>query len=338
MGGHGLWMWGGFLAIVLTLLAFDLGILHKKNKEISYKDALKTVSFYVVLAMLFGAGVYNFLGEKSGTEFFTGYLIEMTLSVDNVFVFALIFTHFSVPKEHQYRVLFWGVLVAVVLRFAFIIAGTSLIAQFDWILYLFGAFLLFTGIKMIKASDAEPDMENNMVYKFCKKNFRSTDGFVGSKFFVRENGLLLVTPLFIVLMVVNFVDIVFAFDSIPAIFAITRDPFIVFTSNIFAILGLRSMYFVLANVIERFKYLKYGLSMVLVLIGTKMIVNHAALHGHLSESLAISTPLSLILTALIITVSILYSLYRTKGVITKGHVLTGWVPGTPAEDDDNKNQ
>jgi tellurite resistance protein TerC len=331
MGGHDLWMWGGFLAIILVLLAFDLGILHKKSKEIGFKDALKTISFYVFLALCFGAGIYHFMGAQKGTEFFTGYLIELTLSIDNVFVFVLIFTHFAVPKQYHYKVLIWGVLVAIILRFIFIAAGTTLIHHFDWVLYVFGGFLLLTGIKMIKASDAEPDMDRNIVYKLCKKNFRVTEDYVEDKFFLRQNGLLYVTPLFVVLMVINFVDVVFAFDSIPAIFAITTDTFIVYTSNIFAVMGLRSMYFVLANVVERFKYLKYGLSAVLILIGTKMIINHAAHGGHIPESLSISTLTSLVATALIIVSSILYSLYKTKGVVTK-EPFKGWVPGSPEED------
>lgn len=330
MGEHSILVWGGFLTIVLVLLAFDLGILHKKSKEIGFKDALKTIIFYVILAICFGAGIFYFMGSQKGIEFATGYLIELTLSIDNVFVFALIFTHFAVPKQHQYKVLFWGVLVAIVLRFVFIAAGTTLIHYFDWVMYLFGAFLVFTGIKMLKASDAEPDMDNNFVFKFCKNNLRVTADYVGDKFFNRENGILFVTPLFIVLMVINVADVVFAFDSIPAIFAITKDSFIIFTSNIFAVMGLRSMYFVLSNVIERFKYLKYGLSLVLILIGAKMVLNHAAEGGLISESLSISTAASLALTAAIIIISILYSLYKTKGQIIKAPT-TGWVPGTPEE-------
>ena len=335
MGGHELWMWGGFLAIVFVLLAFDLGILHKKSKEITYKSALKTVAFYVFLACCFGAGIFYFMGEQKGTEFATGYLIEMVLSIDNVFVFAIIFSHFVVPKNYQYKVLFWGVLVAIVLRFAFIAAGTTLIHHFEWVLYIFGAFLLFTGLKMIKASDAEPDMENNIVFKFCNKNMRVTPGYVGDRFFTKENGVLFVTPLFVVLMVINFVDVVFAFDSIPAIFAITTDTFIVFTSNIFAVMGLRSMYFVLANIIERFKYLKYGLSFVLVMIGAKMILNHAAKDEFVTQFVSlptISTSTSLMWTAIIIAVSIFYSLYKTKGKVSK-EPFTGWVPGTPEEEE-----
>jgi tellurite resistance protein TerC len=321
----------------LTLLAFDLGILHKKSKEIGFKDALRTIIFYVFLAICFCGGIFHFMGSRQGTEFATGYLIELTLSIDNVFVFALIFTHFGVPKQHQYKVLFWGVLVAIVLRFIFIALGTTLIHHFDWILYVFGAFLLFTGLKMLKASDAEPNVDNNIIFRFCKKNLKVTPEYIEDKFFSRQNGVLFVTPLFVVLMVINFVDVVFAFDSIPAIFAITTDSFIVFTSNIFAVMGLRSMYFVLANVIERFKYLKYGLSLVLIMIGTKMILNHAADSGLVSHSLSISTPLSLALTALIIGVSILYSLYKTKGEVSKDGEIHGWVPGSTPKDDNNKN-
>jgi len=332
MGEHSIFLWGGFLLVVAVLLAFDLGILHKKNKEIGFRDASRMVGFYVFLAACFGTGIYYFIGADKGTEFFTGYLIELTLSVDNVFVFALVFAHFAVPKQYQYRVLFWGVLGAIIMRFIFIMLGTSLIKEFAWVLYLFGAFLVFTGLKMLKASSAEPDIENNIVVKFARKNFRITKDYAGDRFFTKENGVRYATPLFVVLLVVEFTDVVFAVDSIPAIFAVTIDPFIVFTSNIFAILGLRSMYFVLANVIQRFKYLKYGLSVLLVFIGCKMIMNH-----YLAPQKLITTAESLIITAVIITFSIVFSLYKTRGV-AYDQPFTGWVPGSPSEEKKDKNE
>jgi tellurite resistance protein TerC len=304
---HAWWMWIGFLFLVIVLLSLDLGVLHKGNKEVSFKGALLSVSLYFLLACIFCFSIYEFMGVQPAKEFAMGYLIELTLSVDNVFVFALIFTHFAVPKEYRYRVLFWGVLGAIVMRFAFIVAGTALIKSFDWLIYVFGAFLLITGFKMIKAASSEPDISNNFILRFARKNFRITKDYVGSKFFVKEQNILYVTPLFIVLLLVEFTDVIFAVDSIPAIFAVTLDPFIVFTSNIFAILGLRSMYFVLENVIQRFKYLKYGLSVLLVFIGFKMIVNHA-----FAPNKIVPTDISLLITVLIIGFSIFYSLLKTK--------------------------
>ncbi len=325
---NSLWLWGGFLVIIAFLLALDLGVFHRGNKEIKTKEAFKTILFYVFVACLFCAGLFYFVGKKAGTEFAMGYLIEMTLSVDNVFVFALVIAHFIVPKEYQYRLLYWGVLVAIILRFVFILAGTALISEFDWILYIFGAFLIFTGVKMIKSSDEEPDVENNRIISFTKKHLRTTPDYVGARFFVRENGKFFFTPLFVVLMVLNFVDIVFAFDSIPAIFAITTDPFIVFTSNIFAILGLRSMYFVLAIIIERFKYLKYGLSVILVFIGVKMVINHFY-HRDI-----IPTDISLYVTLGILVTSVLYSLALTRGKPVEEAKATGWVPGSGSKKDE----
>jgi len=307
--------WGGFLLLVLALLALDLGVFHKGHKEVGTRSALLSIGLYVLLAGAFCAAIFCFSGTEAGTQFATGYIIELTLSIDNIFVIALIMKHFMVPKQYHHSVLFWGILVAIVLRFVFIVAATGLIKEFDWVLYIFGAFLVITGIKMAAAKDEEPKLEENLIVNLCKKNLRTTENYSGGKFFVRQNlagkSLLYATPLFVVLMVVNLIDIVFAFDSIPAIFAITTNPFIVFTSNIFAILGLRSMYFVLVNVIERFKYLKYGLAVILVLIGTKMIINH-----YYMEEI-ISTSTSLLLTAIIISASILYSLYKTKKIEQK---------------------
>ncbi len=316
--GHSLYEWVGFLSLILLLLAFDLGVLSKGKAEIPISEALWRSFGFFVIAMLFGAGVYHFYGAQKGTEFFTGYLIELSLSVDNIFVFVLIFTHFVVPDKYQHRVLFWGILGALLLRGIMIGAGAALIHQFEWVIYVFGAFLIFSGIKMLMAVDAEPDMENNQIVNFVNRHFRVTEKFEGQKFFVIRNGKRFITPLFLVLILIEISDIVFAIDSIPAIFAITRDPFIVFTSNVFAILGLRSLYFALSAIVHRFHYLKYGLSLVLVLIGTKMLLN--AWYG---EKI-IETSYALLGTGFLIFGSVLLSLIKTR----KAKPITGWVPGS----------
>jgi len=320
MNSHPWWMWVGFLLLVGALLAFDLGLLHKKQKEIKVKEAMYMVIFYFILAMLFGLGIFFTLGQQSGYEFVVGYLIEFSLSIDNIFVFVLIFAHFGVPQKYQYRVLFWGILIAIVLRGAFIFAGSALIHKFDWILYVFGALLLITGIKMLIASGSEPDLDNNRLINFFKSRFRMTADYHGQSFFARLDGKLYATPLFLVFILINIADIVFAMDSVPAIFAITKDPFIIYTSNIFAILGLRSLYFALSAIIHRFHYLKYGISVVLVFIGFKMLINH-----YYAEKI-ISTELSLLVTLLLVIGSIVVSLFKTRH--SKGNYMVGWVPGS----------
>lgn len=324
---HPLWMWAAFAVIVIALLAFDLGILHKKTREIRVREALLLSLFYFIISLLFGGWVFYALGEDAGYEFFMGYLIEKTLSLDNIFVFVLVFAHFSVPPKYQHRVLFWGILGAIVFRGIMIFAGAALIKAFSDILYLFGAFLFFTGVKMLIAADSEPDLANNRVLAFMRRRFRITDDYRGQRFFVKENGVKMMTPLFLVLILIEITDIVFAVDSIPAIFAITTDPFIVLTSNIFAILGLRALYFALAAIIHRFHYLKYGLSFILCFIGVKMIVNHAY------EAKIISTEVSLLVTVAIIATSIVISLRKTKNRAVEAPVLTGWVPGSEAKSD-----
>ncbi len=324
-------LWGAFCLLVLFLLALDLGVLHRKEKEISVKSALLTSLFYIILALIFAAGVYQYIGEQAGYEFLTGYLIEKSLSLDNIFVFVLIFNHFAVPKVYQHRVLFWGILGALFFRAVMILAGSALLAEFHGLIYVFGAFLVFTGIKMLLAADAEPDMENNKIVALMKRLLPVTDTYHGKRFFVRIDGKRFVTPLFVVLILVEITDIIFAVDSIPAIFAITQDPFIVFTSNVFAILGLRALYFALAAIIHRFHYLKYGLSVILVLIGSKMLINtyyHAKI---------IPTDVALYLTALIIAGSMALSLFKTRG--SKAEPLHGWVPGSSdaATPDDKKD-
>ena len=272
-------MWGGFNLFVLLLLAFDLGVLHRKDRDMSVAEALWMSLAYFVLAMLFGGGIFMFMGEQKGLEFLTGYLIEKSLSVDNIFVFVLVFTHFSVPRHLQYRVLFWGILGALLMRGAMIGAGAVLIAQFHWVIYIFGAFLVITGIRMAMGGNEEIEPEANPVIRLVRRIIPIPTRFHGEHFFVRESLTpggavrLMATPLFVVLVLVETTDVVFAVDSIPAIFGVTRNPFLVYTSNVFAILGLRSMYFVLANVITKFHLLKYGLSVVLVFVGVKMLVS-----------------------------------------------------------------
>ncbi len=274
--GKPAWIWLAFISIVIALLAFDLGVLHKDSKEIGVRESLLLSAGYISVALVFGGWVWWYLGAQSGMEYYTGFLIEKSLSMDNVFVIALIFTYFAIPRQYQHRVLFWGILGVIVLRAIMIGLGATLVSQFSWILYLFGAFLVLTGIKMWIVADNMPDIANNPLLKFLKKRMRVTDDLHGNAFWVTKadpaTGKLVrfATPLFLALMLIEFVDLVFAVDSVPAIFAITTDPFIVYTSNIFAILGLRALYFALAAMIHRFHYLKYALSLVLVFIGTKI--------------------------------------------------------------------
>jgi len=331
-----IWLWVGFNLFVLVLLALDLGIFHRKNRVISIREALWTSLGYIALAMIFGAGIFLFMNQDAGYAFLTGYFIEKSLSVDNIFVFVLIFMHFSVPPQYQYRVLFWGVLGALIMRGSLILAGTAVIEAFHWVIYLFGAFLIFTGIKMLVTVGEEPDLEKNLVASFMRRNFRVTDDFVGHHFFVRQNGLLYITPLSIVLVLAELTDVVFALDSIPAIFAITTDPFIVYTSNVFAILGLRALYFALVGVIHRFHYLKYGLSLVLVLVGAKMLIN-----AYFGQKI-IPTEAALLMTALLIGGSMVISILRTRNLpedqraAETAKAAAWWVPGTPAKKTNNE--
>jgi len=274
-------MWAGFVGFVLVMLALDLFVFGgNKAHKVSVKEAGIWSLVWVSMALLFNAGLWWYLkgsvgseiADQKALEFFSGYLIEKALSVDNVFVFLLIFTAFQVPQQYQRRVLIYGVLGAIIMRAIMISAGAWVVSEFSWVLYLFGAFLLFTGIRMLVAVDAEPDVVNNPILKFARKHLKVSEGDHGEKFFVRINGVRFVTPLFLVLILIEVTDLVFAVDSIPAIFAITTDPFIVFTSNMFAILGLRALYFLLVDVADRFHLLKYGLAMVLTFIGVKMLI------------------------------------------------------------------
>jgi len=277
---NSLWGWVGFNVVVLAILALDLGVLHRKSEKVSLKEAAIWSGVWVALSLCFALAVYLNMGRESGLEFLTGYLIEYALSIDNIFVFVLIFSYFSVPEKYQHRVLFWGIIGALVLRGVMIVAGSALVTRFAWTLYIFGAFLVFTGLKMaLQKDDAAYNPERDPVLRLARKLVPVTPDYRGDKFFVREpdaKGKLryAATPLFIVLLIVDTTDIVFATDSIPAIFAVTRDPFIVYTSNICAVLGLRALYFLLASVVDKFVYLKLGLSLVLVFIGAKMLLEH----------------------------------------------------------------
>ena len=265
-------IWVGFNAFVLAMLAIDLGVFHRREHEVTVREALSWTAVWVALALVFNAVIFFWRGPEAALEFLTGYVIEKSLSLDNIFVFLLIFTYFGVSPVHQHRVLFWGILGALVMRAAFIAAGVGLIQRFHWVIYVFGGFLIITGIKMAVQKGREVHPERNPVLRLFKRFFPVTDRYDGSRFFVKENGRRLATPLFIVLLVVETTDVVFALDSIPAILAITLDPFIVYTSNVFAILGLRALYFALAGVMRMFHYLHYGLSLVLVFVGVKMVL------------------------------------------------------------------
>jgi tellurite resistance protein TerC len=265
-------LWVIFSIFVLGMLALDLGVFNRKAHEVRFKEALTWSVVWVALSLVFNAWIYYKFGSQKALEFLTGYVIEKALSVDNIFVFVVLFASFAVPKIYQHRVLFWGVLGAIAMRAIFIGLGAALVARFHWIMYVFGAILIFTGIKLMKEGDAEPHPEKNPLYKFARRLMPATPEYHGSHFFVMKEGRRYATPLFLVLVAIEATDVVFAVDSIPAIFAISTDPFIVYTSNIFAILGLRAMYFLLAGVIDKFHFLKYGLAIVLLFVGVKMIV------------------------------------------------------------------
>ena len=269
-----IWFWAGFVAFVLAMLSLDLGVFNRTPHVIGAREALTWTAVWVGLALLFALGLGLFAGHAAALTFLTGYVIEESLSVDNIFVIVLIFQYFAVPAKHQHRVLFWGILGALVMRGLFIALGAALLARFEWIIYLFGALLVVTGIRMAVKDDDAFDGEQNPVVRAARRVLPITDGFRGKHFLVLEHGRRLATPLLLVLVLVEVTDLIFAVDSIPAIFGITRDPFLVFTSNIFAVLGLRSLFFLLASVVTRFHLLKYGLAVILTFVGTKMLVEH----------------------------------------------------------------
>ena len=268
-----IWFWVGFHAVIFVLLAIDLGVFNREAHVIGLKEAGIFTATWITTALLFNLGLFLVAGRQPGIEFLTGYLIEYSLSIDNIFVFVLIFSAFSVPGKYQHRVLFWGILGALILRGTLILTGSILIERFSWILYLFGAFLVFAGWRMLRSDGEEHvDLENNPVLKLVRRFIPLTDKYHGQKFIVRENGRRVATPLFMVLILVEVTDVMFALDSIPAIFAITQDPFIVYTSNVFAILGLRSLYFLLAGIVDKFVFLRYGLAAVLTFVGVKLLI------------------------------------------------------------------
>ncbi|HEX2099290.1 MAG TPA: TerC family protein [Candidatus Synoicihabitans sp.] len=268
-----LWAWGGFLVFIAAMLALDLGVFHRGAHTVKMKEALSWVAVWVSLALIFNLVVWRTMGGKTGLEWLTGYVVEMALSVDNVFVFIVIFSFFRVPPQHQHRVLFWGIVGAAIMRLVFIFAGVSLLERFHWLIYVFGAFLVFTGIKMALPQKEEVDPDKNIAVRLFRRFYPVSNRYDEGRFFTIENGRRMATPLFIVLLVIETTDVAFALDSIPAVLAITKNPFIVFTSNIFAILGLRSLYFAVHGVMGLFRFLSVGLAVILVFIGVKMLLS-----------------------------------------------------------------
>ncbi len=305
-------LWGGFNLFVLAMLALDLLVFHRKPHEIKLKEALVWSGVWIGLALVFNAGVYIWQGRQPALEFLTGYLIEKSLSVDNIFVFLMIFSYFKVPQKYQHEVLFWGILGALLMRAGFIAGGITLIKHFHWIIYVFGAFLIFTGIKMALDKDKEIHPEKSLVLRLFHKIMPVTKNYEGGKFFVKKEGRTFATPLFVVLLIVETTDVIFAVDSIPAILAITHDPFIVYTSNVFAILGLRALYFALAGIIRLFHYLHYGLSAILVFVGTKMLI---------ADLYKIPIGMSLTVVAVLLLLAIAASILWPKKVKEIGEIV-----------------
>jgi tellurite resistance protein TerC len=314
--GTPVWFWLAFAGLVAALTAFDLGVLHKEDRDMGIAESLKLSAFYISIAMLFGAWIWVAKGADPGMKYFTGFFIEKALSIDNVFVISLIFSFFAIPSKYQYRALLWGILAVIVLRGLMIAGGAALVENFYWTLYLFAAFLIATGIRMLWATDHAPDIAKNPVVRWLSSNMRITKDLHGEKFFVTErdeksgNMVRAATPLFLSLVVINLADLVFAVDSVPAIFAITTDTFIVYTSNIMAILGLRALYFALSAMIHRFHALKYALALVLVFIGSKIFVSDFLLDGDKFPPL-----LSLGVTMGLIAGGIGWSLWTTRGAL-----------------------
>lgn len=321
-----------FNVFVFAMLALDLGVLNAKNEAIPPRQAMFRCLGYMAMAGVFGAGIFHFYGSRAGYEFFTGYIIEQSLSVDNMFVFLLIFAHFQIPQQHQHRVLFYGVLGALIMRGLFIYTGVTLVAMSHWVLALFGAFLVITSIKMLMAIESEPDIEHNRILMFARRRLRVSEHERNGRFWVRKGKYLYATPLLLVLILVEATDIVFALDSIPAIFAVTQDPVIIYTSNVFAILGLRALYFTLAGVMEKFHYLKYGVSLTLMMIGGKMV--YASVAG---EEI-LSTQAALGVTAMLIFGSMAFSLLMARLRPAEAEAMakappTGWVLGSPPKEE-----
>jgi tellurite resistance protein TerC len=297
------WFWAGFVAVLAALLVFDLGVVGRWKRRIGVRESLLLTSSYVAIALLFGGAVFLFEGADKGLSYLTGYLLEASLSVDNIFVFVLIFGHFQVPREYQHRVLFWGVLGALIMRAVMIFAGTALLTRLDWLIYGFAAIVIASGARLLAKAEGEPDLEDNRILKFLRRHMRVTKDYDGRRFFVRREGVRYATPLLLTLVLIETSDLIFAFDSIPAIFGVTRDPFVIYTSNAFAILGLRTIYFAVAGLMRRFELLHYGLAVLLILIGAKMIA------GAFVE---IPVWLTLAATLLILGGSISLSLIRNR--------------------------
>jgi tellurite resistance protein TerC len=322
--GKPLWMWLAFLTLIIVLLAFDLGILHRKDEELGVAESLWLSAFYISIAIAFGGYIWWAYeagrivtedGTHAGVTYFTGFFIEKALSIDNVFVIALIFGFFAIPPKYQYRALVWGILAVIILRGLMIAAGAALVQNYGWVLYLFGAFLVITGIKMLVVPEAVPDVSKNPVVRFMKKHMRVSDTLHDQKFFVNlpdpQTGKLVrhATPLFLALVVINFADLIFAVDSVPAIFAITTDTFVVYTANIMAILGLRALYFALSAMVNRFHYLKYALALILVFIGLKIFWN--GIFGKVNPAISLGVTLALIIGGIV------YSLWKTRDEAAK---------------------
>ncbi|HEX8450068.1 MAG TPA: TerC family protein [Allosphingosinicella sp.] len=316
--GKPLWMWLTFLAIVVALLALDLGILHRKQREIGVRESLAFSAGYIALGLGFGFWVWWYMGEAAGLAYLTGFVIEKSLAMDNVFVIAMIFTYFAVPRLYQHRVLFWGILGVIALRAVMIGLGAAMVQQFGWLLYFFAAFLIFTGIKMWLMAEKEYDVGSSPVLRWLRKRLPVTEKLHGDAFWVRSadpstgRPAWFITPLFLALAMVEIVDVVFAVDSVPAIFAITTDPFIVYTSNIFAILGLRALYFALAAMVHRFHYLKYALAVLLVFIGSKIFVADALGLAKIPPAVSLSV------TFAILAAGVGWSLWKTRGATGLG--------------------
>lgn len=307
------WLWAGFFCFVISMLAIDMFLLGRQGQHrVSTREALSWTTVWFLCACVFGFLLWRYLhitttpefATQKALEFFTGYLIEESLSVDNMFVFIMIFHYFSVPKEYQRKILLYGVIGAIVLRLIMILLGTWLVMKLNWILYLFGAFIVFTGIKMFFVSQDEKELSDNFLLNWLRRHIRMTDRYHGEAFVIKHNSLWYATPMLMVLIMIEFSDLIFALDSIPAIFAITQDPFIIFTSNIFAILGLRALYFLLANMASRFHLLKYGIALILIFIGIKMLISHWF-------PIPILVALSIVITVL--ATSIILSLLKKKG-------------------------
>lgn len=291
-----IWIWVGFNLLVLIMLAIDLGLFSHHEHEIHFREALRRSGIWIVLALMFGVGIYLWRGPDIGLQFFTGYLIEESLSVDNLFVMLTIFTYFRVPRRYQHKVLFWGIIGALIMRGIFILAGVALIERFYWIIYLFGTLLVVTGVKMAFEKEPEIHPEQNPVLKLFRRVMPVAGNYAGSRFFVREAGKRMATPLMVVLVLIESTDLIFAVDSVPAVLSVSRDPFIVYTSNVFAILGLRSLYFALAGLMHRFHYLHYGLSVILIFVGSKMLLTDLL---HVPILLALGVVISVLVISIV---------------------------------------